>query len=147
MSDKKPKVRKKTRKTKITSDFTDLGPVTPPQKMAEMMCERQAKKAGKRLPDRFWNDDDWHDVFMLQLFRANQLLKKYPAEVIFKVLSDMPWVYSLLGKFLIEKFEKELKMIPAPKNIDIVEEDLQPRKQVETKEQNVLSKLRELDDG
>ncbi len=146
MSDKKP-VRKKTRKTKLTSDFTDLGPVTPPQKLAEMMCDRQAKKAGKRLPDQFWNVPEWHDKFMLQLFRANQLLKKYPAEVIFAVLNKMHWVYSLLAKFLLEHFDKELAMLPKEKNLDIVEADVLPREKADAGKAGILSKLRELDDG
>jgi hypothetical protein len=133
------KKRRKTRKTKFTSDHTDLGPVTAAQKLAELMCERQANKAGKRLPDQFWNTKDWKGQFM-----ANKLLKSYPADVLFRVMASLPHVFSLRGAFLTKYFDIEKKKSEDGVVLEVKEGDEKPRRST-AKDEGILSKLEALD--
>lgn len=56
--------------------------LTAGQYLAESMCNRQARKLGIVLPDKFWGMDQWKSIFFLQLKAANALLRKYDAEAI-----------------------------------------------------------------
>lgn len=72
------------------------------QLLAEIACERMAKKDGKDLPFKFWNTGRWLRDYKLQLRFANQLLKIYSFEAIRKSLDTFQGkkIYSLGAKWL-----------------------------------------------
>lgn len=78
------------------------GWLTPAQFLAEGMCARQARKDKTELPLKFWNEEKWKRVFLLQHRFALSLLKVYDAESVMRALrtSTGKGVYSLGAKFL-----------------------------------------------
>ena len=60
------------------------GWVSAAQRIAEIMCERQAKSKKVDLPPKFWNLPTWKRSFMQQILAANSLLKVYkPKSILF----------------------------------------------------------------
>jgi hypothetical protein len=95
-----------------TSRYTDKL-ITAAQYLAEMMCERQAKKEKKDLCKQFWNTDYWIRPFKTQLRFANQLLKIYSCEAITNALKSNQGknIYSLNAKWLDPLIREEQRKI------------------------------------
>jgi hypothetical protein len=68
---------------------------TQGQLLAQIMCERLAKKNGKKLPSNIWSDPDWKKFLVFQISLANGLLKIYDYNDILEALNRFPYVYSL----------------------------------------------------
>lgn len=124
------------------------GFVTPAQYIAEMVCERMAKKDKKDLPYKFWNDDSWKMTFKSQLLAVLGLLKiGYSPIVIIAALKTCPNLYSLrvkwFDKYLKAENEK-YKRIEASKTVlNTVSVNEQPRPAFKDKE-SIRDKLRDL---
>lgn len=104
--------------------------ITPAQYLAEIMCERIARRDGKQLPFRFWQTDNWKKTFQLQAIQANKWLKDYPMAVIFAGLRrpEAQKIYSFGAKAMLkpilDREQKQHKYIsptdsPAEVKIDI----------------------------
>ncbi len=128
--------------------------------LAELMCERKAKKERKILIERFWKDDYWKKFYVDQIRAAYSLLKLYSEQAILLGVQDksINWCYSLRIKMLpsiIAECEKHLKQQAAitaeKKQLDAIpKEEIQkvtivelPRKQVK-KSDNIINKLKDL---
>ncbi len=62
------------------------GRFTAAQFLAEGMVERQARRKGLHLPQKFWDDPRYMPDFVKQIVFANQLLKIYEIKSIFRAL-------------------------------------------------------------
>jgi hypothetical protein len=138
-------------KAVYTSKYTDRK-LTAAQKIAEVICEKQATKRAEQLIYRFWNSPKWEKEFKTQLFFANSLLKLYSLQAILAGLKDKRayGVYSLGAAFILDeifkeeqakldKAEAEFKDAPAPEEKQVVME--KPRPKFQQKGKNLLSKL------
>ena len=102
----------KTEKSPFKSRFS-IEPlyISGAQFIAENMIDRQARKDGKVLPDKFWNSEIYKRNFQLQLRFANSLLKTYSVAAIISALRTPTGkrIYSLSAKWLdaIIKGEQE----------------------------------------
>jgi hypothetical protein len=96
-------------------------PSKPAVILAEIMCDREARKKGETLPDKFWNTDKWAKKFKQQMVAASRLLKVYEPIVILNTLKrrDCQWQYSLLAKGIADACEEEAVKI-AKQNEKIV---------------------------
>lgn len=86
------------------------------QKIAEIVCERQAANKGQQLPTRFWNISPWDRAFKMQINLAQGLLKIYSAAAIMRALQtdEGKKIYSLSAPWLdplIQKEEAKLKVL------------------------------------
>jgi hypothetical protein len=86
-------------KAKYKSRYTDRL-VTVAQYLAELVCERQAKKEKTDLFFHFWQHPRWKRTFLYQVQLANGLLKLYAEEAILTALKKNPGIYSLNANFL-----------------------------------------------
>lgn len=86
------------------------GWVTAAQFLAEVMCERTAKKDKLEITPKFWNTVRWAGVFLKQLAHANKLLSIYDPSVVSAALRTREGknIYSLGAPWLINilKIEK-----------------------------------------
>lgn len=103
-----------------TSRYTDKL-ITAAQYLAEMMCERQAKKEKKDLCKQFWNTDYWIRPFKIQLRFANQLLKIYSCEAITNALKNSQGknIYSLNAKWLDPLIREEQRKIDSRVSLEV----------------------------
>jgi hypothetical protein len=93
-----------------------FGKITAYQKIAEIMCERQAAQKGRQLPTRFWTVKPWDRAFKLQVNLAQGLLKLYSAAAVMRALQtdEGKRIYSLTAEWLdplIQKEEAKEKML------------------------------------
>lgn len=102
--------KNKTEKSKWESRYGG-GFVTPAQYIAEVICERLAKKDRLVLSEKFWNKEPWKTRFLLQIRTIHSLLNVYDASAIIAVLSKDKFkhVYSLRYKPLQEAFDLEIQ--------------------------------------
>lgn len=123
------------------------GWITPAQFLAELMCERFAKKNGQDIPPKFWYKDPWKKEFFKQLSIANRLLEKYDPAIVSKALRspDGKKIFSLGApwlKKLIDYEEYKFKEI----NIQKVEEaKVLPTKQSFVHKKSTISKLKDIE--
>ena len=87
--------------------------VTPSQFVVETICEVKARAEGKDLPIHFWELEEWRKFFRQQIPTANQLVKKYSAQAIVRVLkaSRNKNTWSLRAPWLEEQFATEQKQL------------------------------------
>lgn len=100
------------------SKYTDRK-VTAGQYVAELMCERKAKKEKVKLQEKFWEQKEWKQFFLFQLRLANSLLKQYNETTLIQALmsADLKWCFSLkaeavakhLSRFASLPMTEELK--------------------------------------
>lgn len=85
---------------KLKSRYTTT-PINEAQYIAEILCERQAKRNKEDLPFQFWNLDKYKRDFLLQLRFANILIKTYSFEAICSALKTPQGlrIYSLGAKW------------------------------------------------
>lgn len=123
------------------------GWITPAQFLAELMCERFAKKNGQDIPPKFWYKEPWKKEFFKQLSIANRLLEKYDPAIISKALRSpegkkifslgAPWL-----KKLIDYEEYKFKEV----NIEKIEESkVLPTKQSFIIKKSTISKLKDIE--
>jgi hypothetical protein len=131
--------KERTENSKYTSSFAPPGEtifIRGDQLLAEKMCARQAKKDGKALGIKFWNDKEWLKEFRLQLKHAKTLLTEhgFTVSVILKALEHRRCknVYSLGLKSVLVPICKELMRLEnSPKDNIIIEQvdiNQEPRK-------------------
>lgn len=94
--------------SKYTDDDKDISPA---QYLAELVCERIAKKDGNALPVKFWNTDRWKNIFLQQLLAANTLLKVYHPLAVIRGLRLQKTVYSLRAKWLLDTVDTQQKKL------------------------------------
>jgi hypothetical protein len=137
---------------KFISRYTDKK-VGSAQYLAEIMCERMAKKENYGdLPYKFWSTTKWKRTFLYQVQLANSLLKLYMVEAIIMALRKRQDIYSLNANFLdpiikqeqtkLERAAKALENKP-PENTKPVDTTEKPRPSF-TDKKSTLSKLRDL---
>jgi len=120
--------------------------------LVELICEKIAKKEGKILPKRFWNDKDyWGKVFRFQIKKANELLQDFDISPIIKALGDYRCkkLYSLGARFILDKVIREYEAKLANKKaveIKVVETAANEGPRPQEKRGNLMSKLEELDE-
>ncbi len=78
------------------------GWITAAQRVAEIVCERQAVKKGRRLPEKFWSDAEWRVPFRRQILLAEGLLKLYSPAALLKAIQSKSGskIYSLTAEWL-----------------------------------------------
>lgn len=129
------------------------GFVTPAQILAEIMCERMAKRNGDALPLKFWTVcDKWNKSFRWQLAEANKLLKVFHESVVSRVLRSNE------GKFFLslnspklrplleqeqKKYDAEMIRIKNVERVDTVKDAPAPTTYAGKKSK--LSLLKEID--
>lgn len=137
----------------MNSEFSDKC-ITPAQKLAEIMCQRMAKKKGVALPYRFWQFSEWKVTFRRQVQLASALLKIHTFKAIINALNrnETKNVYSFAGKwwqYLIpleeERLLKETAKLTEVDNVHLPESGIDqtgsPRFNIGTKRNSTLSKL------
>jgi len=75
-----------SRKQIYKSRFGSSRDLDAGQYLAENMMDRNARANGLRLPDRFWEQDQWKQLYALQRTQAYTLLKSYSLEAIIAAL-------------------------------------------------------------
>lgn len=136
---------------KYPSRYSNGKKVTAAQYIAELMCEKQAQKEKKELPQKFWEHAAWKKPYKNQLYAAYGLLKIYDEKAIIKALKSKEayGVYSLRAPSidrLIKQEQEELKRQKNKPSVEIERKDTssKPRRHI-VKETN-LGRLRGLDD-
>ena len=123
------------------------GWITSAQFLAEVMCERYAKKNGEELVYKFWNVDFWKKEFFKQLAFAKKLLLVYEPHIISRALRSKEGksVFSLGAPWLkkiIELEQRKFKSADTSKVIDTTE--LPIRKPFQSFK-SLMKKLKDLD--
>lgn len=142
---------KRTDKSTFKSIYSD-GFVTPAQYLTEALCFLIARKRGKNLSDKFWEDEEWAKFFRRQIALANELLKEYDIKAILSALKDRRIknkIRSLGAKFMIvpviKEYQKQLNYQDS-KDLEITpraETTKKPRKPSGNK--SILSRLKDID--
>lgn len=142
---------KRTSKSTFKSIYSD-GFVTPAQYLTEALCFLIARKQGKNLSDKFWEDEEWAKFFRRQIALANELLKEYDIKAILSALKDRRIknkIRSLGAKFMIvpviKEYQKQLNYQNS-KDLEITpkaETTKKPRKPSGNK--SILSRLKDID--
>lgn len=133
------------------SKYSNGKTVSAAQYIAELICERKAKKQKKDLHYRFWLSEEWEKEYKGQIAAAHKLLKKYDAAAIIEALNSIQGIkiYSLRAPHLddiILKVSESRAKRPQPK-LKNIERNLFDKGRVETKKTNILDKLKEIDNG
>jgi len=133
------------------SKYSNGKTVSAAQYIAELICERKAKKQKKDLHYRFWLSEEWEKEYKGQIAAAHKLLKKYDAASIVEALNSSQGVkiYSLRAPHLegiISKVSESRAKRPKPKQ-KTIERNLFDKGKVEIKKTNILDKLKEIDNG
>lgn len=137
---------------KYPSKYSNGKFVSAAQYIAEMVCERIAKKDKKDLHYRFWLSEEWEKEYKGQITAANKLLKKYSAKGIINGLLSTKGlkIYSLRAPHLIAIIEESEKIllskpsITKQKNID---RNLFDTGKKTVSKTSILDKLKEIDNG
>lgn len=100
----------KTDKNCFRSNFGG-GWITRANYLGESMCNRKAMLKKTKLPNNFWNLNEWKSEYKSQVFFASKLLKKFSIESIIKALKTEKGkrVYSL-GAPWLEPIIKEQQL-------------------------------------
>jgi hypothetical protein len=135
---------------KYPSKYSNGKTVSAAQFITEIICENKAKKDKLDLHYRFWTHKLWEKFYRNQIATANKLVKQYHAKAIIKALQDEKGrnIYSLRAPFLIPIIEKYQTIVESENTeltIDIDRKEKVSYRQQNSK-QNIISKLKELDD-
>lgn len=133
------------------SKYSNGKTVSAAQYIAELICERKAKKQKKDLHYRFWLSKEWEKEYKGQIAAAHKLLKKYDPATIVEALNSSQGIkiYSLRAPYLediISKVSESRAKRPEPK-LKNIERNLFDKGKVEVKKTNILDKLKEIDNG
>lgn len=136
---------------KYISKYSNGKEVSASQYITELICENKAKIEKKDLHYKFWNNKIWSKYYRDQIASANKLLKDYDAKAIVNALKDpqASKIYSLRAPHLgaiIDKHQKLLESQNTEFTLDINRATENSFRSI-TKRKNILSKLKEIDDG
>jgi hypothetical protein len=135
---------------KYPSKYSNGKSVSPAQFISEMICERIAKRLKKDLHYRFWLSPEWEKEYKGQIAAANKLLKTYEPRAIVNALltSAGQKIYSLRAPHLSGIIEQAADRLAKQKIPDkVIERNLFDKGKTEKKSNNILDKLKEIDDG
>jgi hypothetical protein len=140
-----------SKENKYLSKYSNGKTVSAAQYITEIICENKAKIEKKDLHYRFWTSKEWSRYYRDQIATSNKLLQKYDAKAIINALKDVSAskIYSLRAPHLsaiIDKHQKILDEQNKDFTLDINRENDKVFRS-EIKRKNILSKLKELDDG
>ena len=140
-----------SKKSKYKSNYGG-GYVTPAQYLIECLCVLIAKRDKIQLPDKFWKEPVWAQIFQYQSKHIKTLLKTYPHPVILDTLRDRRcWKLRSFGAkwLLIPILKAKLKVFDAKETTHATmiltkpKVDQPPRKPMGKK--TALTRLKELD--
>lgn len=129
---------KKSEKSRYTSKYGG-GSISASQKITEMICEAKAKRAGRALPEKFWELDEWNKYFRQQIPAAASLLKTYSFQAIVNALKNpaASKIFSLRSKMLTPFIDAEQRKLDqaGKTTLDVsnVDPNEKPRPQVPKK--------------
>lgn len=131
------------------SKYSNGRNVTPAQYIAELVCERVAKKLNKDLHYRFWVNPEWEKEYSGQIAAAYKLLKAFDDKAIVNGLLTAQGlkIYSLRAPHLIDIIKKQQAILdntPKPKP-QIIERNFLATGRINTVRHNILDKLKDLD--
>lgn len=135
---------------KYPSRYSNGKSVSSAQYITELICEHKARLNKLDLHYKFWVNKEWAKYYRNQIATANQLVKKYNAKSIIKALNDKraEKIYSLRAPHLIdiiEQYESVQEDINIPQVV--VDRSSDKTYRQTKKSNNILSKLKELDNG
>lgn len=135
------------------SRYSNGKEVSAAQYITELICEHKARMDKLDLHYRFWTNNKWSRYYRDQIASANKLLTKYDAKAIIRALNDKKAekIYSLRAPHLtaiIEQYQQMLVVEQSTENkqIEINRPD-QATFRTKNQSKNIISKLKELDDG
>jgi hypothetical protein len=134
------------------SRYSNGKTVSAAQYITELICEHKANIEKLDLHYKFWTNKEWSKYYRDQIATANKLLKKYTAKSIIRALNDnkAEKIYSLRAPHLLAIIDKHEALLGLENN-ELTEsinrdEKITFRKK-STGKPNILSKLKELDNG
>lgn len=136
---------------KFISKYSNNKEVTPAQFITEMICEKKAQYNKEDLHYKFWTTKKWSAFFRNQIATANKLVQEYDPIAIVKALKNpkTKFLYSLRAPSLKGIIQQEQDILNS-KNKEL-SKTLERKEVVEHKRpsntKNILSKLKELDNG
>lgn len=135
---------------KYISKYSNGKEVSAAQYITELICENKARLEKKDLHYRFWTNKIWSKYYRDQIATSNKLLQKYDAKSIVNALKDSQAskIFSLRAPHLIAIIDKHQKLLEAENKdftLDINRESAGTFRST-VKRNNILSKLKELDD-
>lgn len=138
------KTEKSIYKSASTDEFC-----TAQQYIVEILMNREAKKAGKSLPLRFWNIDQFKKKYIGQIFKTNALIKAFDDKSVVAAIINNSWLHSIfypkLGDLIqkeSDKLKSQVKDLDKVQNFDELDVD-SFRPVVTQKKNNMKSKLDE----
>lgn len=136
---------------KFISKYSNNKEVTPAQFITELICEKKAQYNYEDLHYKFWTTKKWSAFFRNQIATANKLVDEFDPIAIVKALKNpkAKFLYSLRAPSLKAIIQEEQDLLNA-KNKEL-SKTLERKEVVEHKRpsntKNILSKLKELDNG
>jgi hypothetical protein len=134
------------------SRYSNGKTVSAAQYITELICEHKARIEKLDLHYRFWTNKEWSKYYRDQIATANKLLKKYTPKAIVRALNDKKTekIYSLRAPHLIAIIEHH-EMLAQSENKNMKDtidrsDDKKFRQPIKNKN-NILSKLKEMEDG
>lgn len=139
---------------KFISRYSNNKEVSAAQYITELICEKKAKITKVDLHYRFWTNKKWSQFYRSQINTANKLVKQFDPVSIVKALSDdrTQKIYSLRAPTLhpiIEEYHKLFlqRKESSTENSIVIERNIQTKSRQPIFKQNVLSKIRDLENG
>ena len=136
---------------KFISKYSNNKEVTPAQFITEMICEKKAQYNHEDLYVKFWTTKKWSAFFRNQIATANKLVKEFDPIAVVKALKNpkAKFLYSLRAPSLRAIIQQEQEILNSRNNQ--LSKTLERKEIVEhkrpNKTNNILSKLKELDNG
>ena len=125
---------------------------TEPQYVAEVLCQRQAKKEKVgTLAYKFWNSGKWKNIYIRQISSANKLIKEFGDGVLIKFINSKEGrdIFSLGMRTIKEKISKFKNNISqdniSEASIVVRTNSYEPRKPFG--EKTLFQKIKEIDNG
>ena len=140
------------------SRYSNNKEVSAAQYITELICEHKALKDKVDLHYKFWEHKKWSAYFRNQIASAHKLLKKYEAKAVVNALLSpaAQKIYSLRAPHLLpiideaqNKLDKERQSQSTKFSESIFRKesiDFQ-RQQQQQKNNSIISKLKDLDNG
>lgn len=135
---------------KYPSRYSNGKFVSAAQYITELICENKAKKDKLDLHFKFWLNPEWSKFYRNQITSANKLLQIYHPKAIIKALGDAKAknIYSLRAPHLIpiiQKYQDQIQDQTVVQPNDIDRSDKITFRKDKIIKNNIISKLKELD--
>ena len=136
---------------KFPSKYSNGKDVTAAQYLAELICERLAKKNKRDLHYRFWLNTEWEKEYKGQIAAANKLLSRFDIKHIIAALSTYQGkkIYSLRAPHLVDMIITQSRKVDTAidkKDVPNIQRNVQSYGRQNTKH-SILDKLKDIDDG